>query len=248
MARKIDLWEKYSPWHDWWEDSFDTFKELGEAFGFDITDIDFSGFSSQGDGACFEGTLTYRKGWKASLAALTSDSKVVAIAQRWQELQSRCFYQLRATVKHSGRYSHEYCTTIDCEDSRDSYRELPEGVADTASDIARDYMRWIYRQLETESEYQQASNFAFGWLELSESMKETRRDARQLVSDMRASMKAGLNATPTICAALRSQLRGLIDQWEAMRAEREQLGSEFWYRDKETGKTLSIAEFAQKYA
>lgn len=241
----MNLHEKYSPDSFWSETVIDWSKAIGAAIGFDIDNIYFSGFWSQGDGACFTGSLAYRKGWKAALAQETSDSEVFAIAQRWQDMQSRCFYQLRATVKHSGHYSHEYCTTIDCEDNRDSYRDLPEGLAEEASDIARDYMRWIYRQLETEYNYSQAWQWAQGWQETGETMKETRKEAKQLVADIRAAIKAGLNATPSICQALRAQLRGLIDQWEAMRNEREQLDSEFhYYRD---GKSLGIAEFSNEY-
>lgn len=242
MARNIDIYQKYALNYEWWDSSFDSFKEIGAAIGFDIDNIYFSGFASQGDGACFTGSISYRKGWKAALAQVTSDPELLAIGQTWQELQARCFYQLHATVSHSGRYSHEYTATLDCEDARDSYRDLPDGTCDAATEIARDFMRYIYRSLETEHDYQQAWQWANAWQDLGESMKETRKEARQLVKDMRDAIKGGLNATPSICGALRSQLRNLIDQWEEQRAEREQLDSDFYYY--QDGKSVSIAQFA----
>ena len=39
--------------HDWWDGVYEDSKEVCAAFGIDIDDISFSGFWSQGDGACF---------------------------------------------------------------------------------------------------------------------------------------------------------------------------------------------------
>lgn len=239
----MNIHEAYEPPYQWWDTSFDWFKEIGAAIGFDISDIYFSGFWSQGDGACFIGSIGYRKGWRAALVQVCSDSEVTAIAERWQSLQARCFYQLVGNVvKRHHRYSHENTVHIDCEDARDSWRELPKGAEDEANDIARDFMRWIYHQLEKEYEYQRAWQWANGWQETAESMKETRAEARQLVKDMRAAIKAGLAASPSICGALRSQLRSLIDRWESERKRRDELESEFHYW--QDGKRWEIAEFA----
>lgn len=39
--------------HDWWDGVYEDSKEVLAAFGIDTDDISFSGFWSQGDGACF---------------------------------------------------------------------------------------------------------------------------------------------------------------------------------------------------
>lgn len=39
--------------HDWWDGVYTDSKDVCAAFGIDIDDISFSGFWSQGDGACF---------------------------------------------------------------------------------------------------------------------------------------------------------------------------------------------------
>ena len=43
--------------HDWWEHTYESAKEDGQAKGFDIDDIRFSGFWSQGDGAHWTGRV-----------------------------------------------------------------------------------------------------------------------------------------------------------------------------------------------
>lgn len=114
----------------------------------------FSGFSSQGDGACFEGSYSYKKGSaKAIRAHAPQDSELHRIADELQALQRRAFYSLSASVSHRGHYYHSGCTSIDVEDSRRPYdidSELEEGVAQAL----RDLMDWIYQQLESEYEYQ----------------------------------------------------------------------------------------------
>lgn len=115
----------------------------------------FSGFSSQGDGACFEGSYSYKAGASKKIREhAPQDSELHRIADGLQNVQRRNFYGLTATVKHTGHYYHEFSTTIDVEDSRRSYGETDESTAETVADLLRDLMRWIYRQLETEYEYQ----------------------------------------------------------------------------------------------
>jgi len=45
------------PPDDWWECVYDSFRDAGLAKGFDLDDIQFSGFSSQGDGASWTGCV-----------------------------------------------------------------------------------------------------------------------------------------------------------------------------------------------
>jgi len=47
--------------HDWWEFFEEQFIKDGEELGFDIDQMYFSGFSSQGDGACWKGTVDFKK-------------------------------------------------------------------------------------------------------------------------------------------------------------------------------------------
>lgn len=155
---------------DWWyEVVFDDVVEVAGLMGIEIEQravkfkdkvvghkpsIFFSGFSSQGDGACFEGHYSYRKGSvKAVMGYAPKDEALHRIVKELYALQKKNGYGLTATVKHQGNYSHEYCTIIDVyrTDSGD-YADLDTGNA--IAEILRDLMKWIYRQLRTEYEYQ----------------------------------------------------------------------------------------------
>lgn len=115
----------------------------------------FSGFSSQGDGACFEGSYSYAKNASKRIREhAPQDSELHRIADGLRDIQRKAFYSLSATVNHRGHDYHEHCTSIDVEDSRRSYGECDESTAETVADLLRDLMRWIYRQLESEYDYQ----------------------------------------------------------------------------------------------
>lgn len=129
--------------------------------------IYYSGFWSQGDGACFVGTYAYRKGSVKAIASEApaewkdqqtgevkrdeSNAKLNRIAQELQALQSQYFYRLTANVAHTGRYSHEHSTTIEVYNGEN---EADEQTSEALADLLRDFMRWIYRALEAEYEYQ----------------------------------------------------------------------------------------------
>ena len=76
--------------------------------------IYYSGFWSQGDGACFEGSYEYAKGAaKAIRAHAPVDKELHRIADELQELQRANFYRLTATMRHRGRYYHSGCMDVD---------------------------------------------------------------------------------------------------------------------------------------
>ena len=132
----------------------DDAKEVAALMGWEIDKVYYSGFWSQGDGACFEGIMRYNKGCAKLVKAYTNDAELNRIAKAWQDLQRQNFYALRASVKHRGHYQHEMCTVFDCGDTRHNYGWLQNPEAeDDIKEIARDFMRWIYKRLESEYEY-----------------------------------------------------------------------------------------------
>jgi hypothetical protein len=184
IERKIFKFAELSPRakeraRQWWRDGFDDDLVdlnsddfgtiagiLGIEFDYDYHDtvggqrrgsprILYSGFSCQGDGACFEGRYTYAKGApKAIRAYAPKDERLHAIADALQAAQRPHFYKLEARVKHSGHYYHEYCTDIEVTDGDDyGSRDLTE-ASKAITEALRDFMRWIYRQLEADYEYQ----------------------------------------------------------------------------------------------
>ena len=136
---------------DWYDAVYEDAITCGAILGIDIDRIYFSGFSSQGDGACFEGGYTYAKqSVKAIKQHAPLDTELHAIAERLRDIQRPYFYSLYASVKQRGHYMHEMCTDIevhndDCEVSDDTEESL--------KDALRDFMRWIYSSLNDEHDY-----------------------------------------------------------------------------------------------
>ncbi len=151
---------------DWWDSVYDDAEEIGKLMGIEMDQkpvklmngatrydpaIWFSGFASQGDGACFEGRYAYAKGGAAKVREhAPQDAALHAIAQGLQQVQQAHGYRLSAHVKHSGHYYHSGCTDIDVTKG-DDY--APDDAEKEVIRLLRRFMDWIYRQLEAEDAY-----------------------------------------------------------------------------------------------
>lgn len=89
--------------HDWWDGVYDQFREDMAAVGIDVWNMYFSGFASQGDGACFTGCIGntelylnhHHQGQYPMIRKLMeNDGEVYANCNR----------------NHSGHYYHEHST------------------------------------------------------------------------------------------------------------------------------------------
>ena len=137
---------------DWYDYVYEDAIEIGKLIGITIKKIHFSGFWSQGDGACFEGGYEYVKGSvKAIKDYAPQDTELHNIATGLYDLQRRHFYSLYANVEHRGRDVHELCTDISVYNSRSNWND--EIDCDELRDLLRDFMRWIYKRLRDEYEY-----------------------------------------------------------------------------------------------
>lgn len=115
----------------------------------------FSGFSSQGDGASFEGGYQYRKGAAREIRAYAPrDERLAAIADQLQKIQRKNLYALEAKVTHRGRYYHEYTMEISVERANDTCQPPTPDAEEIVTEALRDLARWLYRQLEREYDYQ----------------------------------------------------------------------------------------------
>lgn len=127
--------------------------------------IFFSGFWSQGDGACFEGDYRYKPGaLKAIKTAAPNDTDLHSIAKQLQQVQARHFYKLRATMRHSGHYYHSGCMSVDVAHYDDNYRDIGSAEEDIRQ-LMRDFADWIYDQLKKE----------YNWLTSDEQVEESIR-------------------------------------------------------------------------
>jgi len=117
--------------------------------------IYYSGFWSQGDGACFEGYYTYNKGASRAVREYApQDSVLHRIADDLQAIQRPAFYGLSASISHRGRYYHSGCMDIRVNhDERRPTDYEEEGI----DQVMRDFADWMYRQLESEYEYQMSN-------------------------------------------------------------------------------------------
>jgi len=169
-ARARDWYRQASNDDDWHEAVFEDFERVCEILGVELATrsvrlygggtrqkpcIWFSGFSSQGDGACFEGSYRYRKGAARSIRAYApKDERLAAIANELQQIQCNNLYGLEARMTHRGRYYHEYCMAVSVERASDSYQSPTPDAEEIVAEAMRDLARWLYRQLEQEYEYQ----------------------------------------------------------------------------------------------
>lgn len=120
---------------------------IGALLGITIDDVYWSGFWSQGSGACFIGSYHYAKGApKAVKAYAPQDAELHRIADALQSLQRKNFYALTARISHRGHYQHSGCMSVAVADSRDQYRETHE---DDVTQLMRDFADWIYKKLES---------------------------------------------------------------------------------------------------
>jgi hypothetical protein len=152
--------------YDWFEFVFEDFERICEIVGVTLATrpirlhgggtrrkpcIWFSGFWSQGDGACFEGSLRYRWGASRAIRAhAPKDAELHRIADALAAVQRPNFYQLKATITHRDRYYHEYCMAISVERDSPTWQDMTADAEDIVIETMRDLARWLYRQLERE--------------------------------------------------------------------------------------------------
>jgi hypothetical protein len=129
--------------------------------GITIYRVYYSGFWSQGDGACFEGT------WCASDVKTGSvkdyapvDETLHRIAAEFERIAAE-FPCASFSVKHRGYYQHENCTEFSFSFPDDSDNESATTLASARAETdlekaAKDAMRWIYQTLEKEYKYHNA--------------------------------------------------------------------------------------------
>lgn len=138
--------------NDWHEPTIDLLIEHLSEAGVLNPKILFSGFWSQGDGACFTGT------WYASDCTADKDvwTWVPGAAEALETLKSAPV-GLSCSIRHRSRYYHEQSVSIDwswAPDGDPTGEEdeppFPEDEAKKAEEALRDIMRGIYHALETE--------------------------------------------------------------------------------------------------
>lgn len=132
----------------------DDAKEIGKLMGIQIERVYYSGFCSQGDGACFVGHYSYvPRSLNAVIGYASNDKELHRIASDLQAIQKKHFYGLSANVsKHWHQYQHENTVTVDV--TRRNGDEASDEASEAVTECLKSFMKWIYKQLQAESDYQ----------------------------------------------------------------------------------------------
>jgi hypothetical protein len=121
--------------------------------------IYWSGFWSQGNGACFEGSYEAPDGKALDLvkAHAPKDEKLHIIAAILDALQEQYRNDLTATIVQHGSYYHSdtmYLDQVDADDADGNPVDVTAEDQDHLLHAIRAFANWIYRQLEQEYDYQ----------------------------------------------------------------------------------------------
>jgi hypothetical protein len=144
LEKYRDINVYFDGWHDF---IIDDWKMRLEDLGYEDVKIYYTGFYSQGDGACFEANVNIDKWIKKHKAGrkfrkLLNEVRAGNYAQIW--------------IKHSGLYYHENSAGVlfegESELSERAYNQLKE-MADWVEEERYELSKKIYRDLEKEYDY-----------------------------------------------------------------------------------------------
>jgi hypothetical protein len=150
---------------DWWYTyGFEYFpdcvieytQQMAAILGIADCKVFYSGFWSQGDGACINGRYSYNKGALKRIKEYTpTDTVLHGIAKRLQDAQSKVFYGTTCKITHSGGYCH--ANSMDYDFNNDTIENTNESNI-IIRECFYDFANWIYKQLNDEYDYQTSDN------------------------------------------------------------------------------------------
>ena len=150
---------------DWWEYTYNEYRLSMEQVGIDVDNMYFSGFCSQGDGACFEGRIGDLRLFLDKHYKPTDYPTIRKLLDSGGSVTFRC--------KHRGHYYHENCVSfdVDCDlftyvlDKPTDFHEQVVEALDKQLDVEmndfekqsvelfKNHMRTLYRTLEKEYDH-----------------------------------------------------------------------------------------------
>ena len=153
----IDKHRDINVQHEWWDYIEEAFEERMETKGIFVSKIYFSGFWSQGDGACFDGRI---EDWGKYLRNLGYDDPILhALADEYWQMKwthRGHYYHDRSVWFDNDTHLDDEWNPYDPDDLRhDMWKANIEqyhfgNLADEMKENIRGYMRELYRELEEE--------------------------------------------------------------------------------------------------
>lgn len=172
-TKALDVNRDFAVCDNWWGSTYADAERMGQCLGITIDhshrtsaktgqridqgpSIFFSGFCSQGDGACWIGRIEPRIDAAAAIAAEAPQDETLkqlatdcALVQVTIKLEHGCHGY--ANVRSVGRDSHSGTMEADC--YLYDGDQLEYDLADVLLPLARRFADWIYTQLEAEYQY-----------------------------------------------------------------------------------------------
>ncbi|ECD5488068.1 antitoxin of toxin-antitoxin stability system [Salmonella enterica subsp. enterica serovar Brijbhumi] len=164
-----DWYNEGGPEYDWYSDIYDNFALICSILGVRLRTrtvttaggrhrekacIWFSGFCSQGDGACFEGHYRYQSQAARNIREhAPHDEELHRIADELQAVQQCHFWQLQADIQHRGRYYHEYSMDITVTRHGPVAQDITEDTVTALSEALYDLAHWLYCQLQNQYDW-----------------------------------------------------------------------------------------------
>jgi hypothetical protein len=188
QRRILDEHRDWNAHDNWYDDVYQNFSERMDGIGIYVEEMRFTGFWSQGDGACFEGKVC---NWPKFLESMGCEDAVLIghAAAAWSFM-----------CRHTGHYCHENSVSFTCdlplpdpEEYRDTFAEfycpyndeLRTAVWLTAldkydenkisiefEDKFKSHMRALYKELEAEYEHLTSDEVVLESLEANDRLEE----------------------------------------------------------------------------
>ena len=138
-------------YYNWYQDTINDFKTILELIGYYNIEFYFSGFWSQGDGACFSARFSREKRCLQKVKSYCpKEEKILNIIEK---IQSEIPLHEEYEIKHSGHYYHEYCTNVYYLGDNEKAEQLDERFLE----LSRQLMRILYKKLNDEYDYLNSS-------------------------------------------------------------------------------------------
>lgn len=244
--KHIDI-QPYDQWHEHVIEDF--CDNICPHFGLDVnySDVQFSGFWSQGDGASFTGDFSLYDVSPAELkASLPTEVELHQLVDRLYVF-AEDHPTIEGTITRlSSRYSHsntmligEFTSDLDyCTVEADDFLPYQGEVLQ----IFRQLADWLYSRLSNEYDFQLAYATASQWAEAIEERNAVQADLTQLQVDI------ALNPPQSKiqAAALTASIAALEVEFESLTSKIDQLSDQFSYWPKDGG-PYNIGQFYENF-